>query len=233
MKRFFKLFALFALGAGCGMSCAQTVQRQEQASIKKAVDDYLRVQTAGLPGTVSYSVGSIDNRVVLAACATPEVFLPSGSRLWGATSVGVRCAGAAPWSIYLNVDIKVVGEYVVTARPLTQGRALAPADVAVQSGDLTQLPAGILTDPQLAVGKTLTAALAAGQPLRQEFLRSPLVIQQGQNVKVQSSGQGFLVTADGKSLSNATAGQVAQVRISTGHTVSGIARPGGIVEISN
>jgi flagella basal body P-ring formation protein FlgA len=41
-----------------------------------------------------------------------------------------------------------------------------------------------------------------------------------------------MVTADGKSLSNATDGQIAQVRISTGQTVSGVARAGGIVDIS-
>jgi flagella basal body P-ring formation protein FlgA len=232
MKRLFKLLVLCVLSAGGGAACAQAVERQQPAAIQKAVENYLRVQTAGLPGKVTYTVGGIDPRIVLAACAAPEVFLPPGARLWGLTSLGVRCNSATPWSIYMTAQIKVVGDFVVTARPLSQGLALAPTDIAVQSGDLTQLPAGILTDPKLAVGKTLTSALAAGQPLRQELLRSPLVIQQGQTVKVQSSGRGFMVTADGKSLSNASDGQIAQVRISTGQTVSGVARAGGVVDIS-
>jgi flagella basal body P-ring formation protein FlgA len=143
----------------------------------------------------------------------------------------VRCAGATPWSIYVTAQIKVVGNFVVTARPLGQGQALAATDVALQSGDLTQLPAGILTDPQLAMGKTLSAALAAGQPLRQELLRAPLVVQQGQTVKLQSSGHGFRVTTDGRSLTNAADGQIAQVRTAAGQTISGIARSGGVVEI--
>jgi flagella basal body P-ring formation protein FlgA len=232
MKRLFKLLAICAFSAGGGgLVCAQSIDRQAPATIQKAVENYLRVQTAGLPGKVSYTMGAVDPRIVLAACAVPEVFLPPGARLWGMTSLGVRCSGAAPWSIYVNVQIKVTGEYVVTARPLAQGQALAPADISLQSGDLTQMPAGILTDPQLAVGKTLAAALAAGQPLRQELLRSPLVVQQGQTVKLQSAGPGFRVSTDGQSLSNAAAGQIAQVRISSGQTVSGVARTGGIVEI--
>jgi flagella basal body P-ring formation protein FlgA len=232
MQRLLNLLAMLALGAGANAACAQTVERQAPAAIHKAVDNFLRVQTAGLPGKVSYTIGGIDPRIVLAACAAPEIFLPPGARLWGLTTLGVRCDGAAPWSIYMTAHIKVVGDYVVTARPLTQGRVLAAADIAVQSGDLTQLPTGILTDPQLAAGKTLTAALTAGQPLRQELLRSPVVVQQGQTVKLQSSGRGFMVTADGKSLNNAADGQIAQVRIANGQTVSGIARAGGIVEIN-
>jgi flagella basal body P-ring formation protein FlgA len=232
MTRFFKQLVIFALCTGAAIAGAIAADRQTPATIQKAVDNFLRVQTAGLPGKVTYTIGGVDPRLTLAACAAPEVFLPPGARLWGLTSLGVRCEGAAPWSILMAAQIKVMGDYVVTAHPLVQGRALTAADVAVQSGDLTQLPAGIVTDPQLAVGKTPTSSLAAGQPLRQELLRSPLVIQQGQTVKVQSSGRGFMVTADGKSLSNATDGQIAQVRISTGQTVSGVARAGGIVDIS-
>jgi len=232
MKQLFKLLAMLALAAGAGHIYAQAVERQAPAPILKAVDNFLRVQTAGLPGKVSYTIGGVDPRLMLTACAAPEVFLPTGARLWGLTSLGVRCNGTTPWSILIPAQIRVTGDYVVTARPLAQGRALTAADVAMQSGDLTQLPSGILNDPQLAVGKTPTAALAAGQPLRQDLLRSPLVIQQGQTVKVQSTGHGFMVTADGKSLSNATDGQIAQVRISTGQTVSGVARAGGIVDIS-
>lgn len=231
MKKFFTLVAMVALGVGGESACAQSVTRQAPSTIQTAVENYVRVQTAGLPGTVTYTIGGIDPRIVLPACAVPEVFLPPGARLWGLTSVGVRCAGATPWSIYVTAQIKVVGNFVVTARPLAQGQALAATDVALQSGDLTQLPAGILTDPQLAMGKTLSAALAAGQPLRQELLRAPLVVQQGQTVKLQSSGHGFRVTTDGRSLTNAADGQIAQVRTAAGQTISGIARSGGVVEI--
>jgi flagella basal body P-ring formation protein FlgA len=177
------------------------------------------------------TVGAIDPRSVLPACAALEVFTPPGARLWGATSLGVRCSGATPWNIYVTAQVKVVGDYAVTARPLAQGQALTPSDIATQSGDLTQLPAGVLTDPQQAVGKTSIAALAPGQPLRQDLLRAPLVIQQGQTVVVNSSGRGFRVSADGKALNNAYDGQIAQVRTASGQTLSGVARAGGIVEI--
>lgn len=233
MKPLIRLLAIYICCACSGAACAQGAERQLPAQIRQAVDQYLRVQTAGLPGKVAYTVGGIDPRVVLAPCAAPEVFLPPGARLWGLTTIGVKCNDAAPWTIYVTAQVKVTGDYVVTARPLPQGTALAPGDFSLQNGDLTQMPVSVLTDPQLAIGKTLTSALAAGQPLRQDLLRSPLVVQQGQTVKLQSSGQGFRVTADGKSMTNAADGQIAQVRTSNGQTVSGVARAGGVVEMRN
>ena len=210
---------------------ARASERQQPLAIQQAVENYLRAQTAGLPGTVTYTVGAIDPRSVLPACAALEVFTPPGARLWGLTSLGVRCSGATPWNIYVTAQIKVVGAYAVTARPVTQGQPLTPSDIAMQSGDLTQLPNGVLTDLQQAVGKTSLAALAPGQPLRQDLLRAPLVVQQGQTVVVHSSGRGFTVSAEGKALNNANDGQITQVRTASGQTLSGIARAGGIVEI--
>ena len=139
--------------------------RQDPRAIQQAVENYLRAQTAGLPGTVTYTVGAIDPRSALPACGALEVFTPAGARLWGLTSLGVRCSGDVAWNIYVAAQIKVVGDYAATARPLAQGQVLTAADITLQSGDLTQLPAGVLTDPQQAIGKTSTATLAPGLPL--------------------------------------------------------------------
>ena len=35
-----------------------------------------------------------DLKDIVAACAAPEPFLPAGARLWGSTTVGVRCTGS-------------------------------------------------------------------------------------------------------------------------------------------
>lgn len=227
MQTILKTATLIVLTALAGRSHAEL-----PAPVMNAVAQFVRAQTAGLPGKVSYTVGDIDSRIVLPPCPAPEVFLPPGARLWGLTSLGVRCASPTAWSIYVNAQVRVHGDYLVTARALAQNQPLTAADLAVQSGDLTQLPAGVITDPQMAVGKTLTVSLAAGQPMRQDLLRAPLVIQQGQTVKLQSTGHGFRVTTDGRSLSNAADGQVAQVRTAGGQTISGIARTGGVVEIT-
>ena len=206
---------------------------QAHAAIRTAVEDYLRVQTGGLPGQVQYSVGNVDARLALPNCPAPEVFTPPGARLWGKTNIGVRCTSPAQWTIYVPATVRITGTYLVAARPLASGRTLDINDYTAVTGDLTLLPAGVAQDPAQVLGRTLAGTLAAGQPVRTDLLRAPTVIQQGQSVKLVAKGQGFEVTADGKALSQGMLGQVVQVRSPSGQTVSGIARGDGIVEISN
>ena len=63
-------------------------------------------------------------------------------------------------------------------------------------------------------------------------LRQQPAVVQGQPVKVVSGGPGFQVANDGVALSSAANGQAAQVRLSSGQVVRGIARSGGVVEIT-
>jgi len=206
-------------------------QRQDPAAIQQAVEQYLKAQTAGLPGVVSIAVGSVFPRSALAPCPALEVFQQPGARNWGATMVGVRCSGPATWTLYVAAQVRVTGSYVVTARPVQQGKPLEASDITLQQGELTQLPNSVVTDMQHALGKTPATNLLPGEPLRQEMLRAPLAIQQGQTVKIQSGGAGFKVSAEGLALNNAHEGQLAQVRTASGQTVSGIARGTGLVEV--
>ena len=232
MNRLFKNFALAtALLALSGIAGAQA-QRQDTAALRQTVEQFLRIQSAGLPGQVNVVVGQIDARTNLPACAAPEAFLPNGSRVWGKTTVGLRCGAPSPWTIYVSATVQVFGEYLAAAAPLAQGRAVGPADVVKISGDLTTLPNGIITDPAQAVGRTLAASLPAGTPIRSDALRAQPAIQQGQTVRVVSNGPGFSVSAEARALNNAAEGQVAQARTTSGQVVSGVAKAGGVVEVT-
>jgi flagella basal body P-ring formation protein FlgA len=130
------------------------------------------------------------------------------------------------------VQISVAGNYLLAARTLAAGQVVELSDIVTRNGDLNALPANIVTDQAQAIGKTVKNGIGAGQPLRNDSLIAPWAVQQGQGVKLLSKGAGFSVSSEGKALNNAADGQIVQVRTGAGQTVSGIARIGGIVEIS-
>jgi flagellar basal body P-ring formation protein FlgA len=219
-------------GAAAAQARFDAGSRQDLGVLERAVKQFLLAQTAGLPGRTSFTIDPIDKRLVLNACPAPETFLPSGARLWGHSTVGVRCSGDKTWTVLVPVQVKVVADYLVTARPLSPGQAITDNDITTRSGDLTLLPAGIVTDASQALGKTPASSLGAGQALRLDLLRAPTVVQSGQSVVLQSKGAGFVVRAEGKALMQAADGQVVQVRSASGSTISGIARAGGVVEVT-
>lgn len=211
---------------------AATATIQNPAVIKQKVEEFLLMQSQGAPGKVAVSVGAIDPNVKLAQCAAMQASLPVGSRAWGKTTVAVQCSLPTSWTIYVQAKVSVYADYLIAAAPLAQGRVIANGDTTFIHGDLASLPPGIFTDASQVIGQTVGNSLAAGTILRQEMLRSPVVIRQGQTVRMVSNGQGFSITAEGRALTNASVGQVVQVKAANGSVVSGIAKNGGEVEIN-
>ncbi len=230
MKRLTLFCTIIATtGIGAPMSATANNARQDLGQIVRVVENFVRNESAGLPGQVSFSVTALDSRLSLPACPAPEAFLPAGSRLWGRSTVGVRCVSGTSWTVYTSVQVEISGEYVVTARPIARGESVTLQDLASMRGDLAKLPTGIVVDAMQAVGKQLSISMGAGQPVRHDMLKSPNVVVQGQGVKLVSEGPGFRVSTEGQALANAADGQSVQVRSPSGQTVSGIARPGGVV----
>lgn len=206
--------------------------RQDPTPVRQAVGDWLKIQTQGLQGQVSYTIGELNPDNQLAPCASFDVGRPAGARSWGRTHVLVRCLDTAGWRIHIPVHVRVKADYLISARPISRGQRVVEEDLAAQPGDLSDLPANILTDPGLAIGKTAATSIPAGRPLRADMLKAQMVVRQGQTVRLVSRGPGFSVANDGRALNNAVAGEVVQVRLANGQVVSGIAGTTGIVEIS-
>lgn len=206
-------------------------QRQDLDVVRAAVEDFLRREAQGLPGRVSIEVNRPDDRLNLAACAGLHTFFPAGSQAWGRTSVGVRCASPA-WTIYVTGSVRVHANYLETARPLAAGQELKASDLVVREGEVTQLPAGVLGDPAQAIGRRLAGSLRAGMPLRRDALREAPAVHQGQRVALVVIGPGFQVSSAGTSLGKAPEGKLVQVRTAGGSVVTGIVRPGPVVEVA-
>lgn len=206
--------------------------KQNLSAIKVKITEFLETQTIGYPGKVTVRAGAIDPNMKLAQCPDLQVFLPTGSRAWGKTSVGVRCNAPGIWTIYVQATVNVAAQYLVAAVPLAQGQMVTSQDLLFESGDLTQLPAGVFTDQAQAIGRTVNISMNAGTVLRQEMLKITPIVQQGQTVKVTSVGQGFSVSAEGKAMAKANEGQLVQVKVASGQIVTGIARNGGQIEVN-
>lgn len=220
---FLPFLLLFSLPAWAGA-------QQNRAEISAAVETFVRAQTSALPGQVTVKVGEIDRRIALSACPKLEAFLPPGGRLFGNSTVGVRCPdGKKTWKLFVPVHVTVTANLLIANKPLQQGQVLRAEDLASQGGELAQ--AGILTDPVQAVGKILKYSIGAGQVLKQDMLRAPYAVTQGQTVQLQAEGTGFRIHSEGHALNNAAEGQTVRIRLSSDQVVSGTARSDGTVEV--
>jgi flagella basal body P-ring formation protein FlgA len=204
--------------------------QEDGETIRKAALAFLQQQTVGLPGKITITVAPTFPRG-LAACTALEPFMPTGARLWGTTSVGVRCAGAKPWTLYLRARVAIESTYYLAARQIEAGTVVTAQDLLARDGDLSNLPRAIITDPSQAVGSTALIRINAGMPLRQDLLKSQSAVTIGQTVRVIAQGQGFQISSEGSVMNNAAPGQQVRVKMGGGQIISGIVVDGATVQV--
>ena len=201
-------------------ACAQAAPPAEASDV--VLRRFVERVAAGQPGRIEVKLGQIDSRLQLAPCARIEPFLPAGTRLWGRTSIGVRCVEGANWSVALPVTVSVFGKALVSTGPLAAGSAPTAQDFRIDEVDLTRDNVALVSDPNQLAGRVLARPLAAGLPLRADHLRVPATIAAGDPVKIRVMGEGFSITADGIALAQAGDGQMLRVRTDNGKVVAGI-----------
>jgi len=193
-----------------------------------------RQVASGLPQSarIEVTLGELNPRLQLARCGRVEPFLNAHTRLWGRSSIGLRCVQGASWSVQLPVTVRVFGPALVAARPLAAQAPIGAADFDLSEVEWTREPQGVATDASQIEGRVLVRALAAGQPLPLAALRAPAVIAAGDPVRLVGQGQGFAITASAVALGNALDGQPVRVRTDSGRIVTGTARAGRRVEVA-
>lgn len=182
-------------------------------------------------GQLEVIVGEPDPNLQLAPCARFEPFVPAGARLMGRTSIGVRCVEGANWSIYVPVQIRWMQDVWVVARPVPRGKPVAEDDLRIDRVDIAPFANAAVPAAEPPTGKLASRNLNPGEPLRRDLLRSPPVVQSGDQVKIVANGTGFAVTTSGKALTSGVDGQSVQVALEGGRVLTGVARPGAVVEV--
>lgn len=177
---------------------------------------------AATPLRMEVNVGTLDSRLRLAHCARVEPYLPPGTRLWGRSRLGLRCAdGVSKWNVFLPITIKAVGRAWVLRRDVPPGTVLGLDDVMEAEVDWAEEPSPIVADAAQWVGQVAVRSLGTGQALRQNMVRAAQVFQAGAQVRVVAQGTGFQITADAQAMSPGIVGQLARVRMDNGRVMSG------------
>lgn len=230
-------FAALALAGACSAGLAQAVNDpmgQIGPLTQRWLDDALaRSQPAGLPLRMEVSVGSLDSRLRLAPCAKVEPYLPTGSRLWGRTRLGLRCVeGATLWNVYLPVTVKAFGPAWVLTDNVAPGAVLSAANATEAEVDWAADSATILGHPDLWMGQVAARQLIAGQALRQSMVRPPQLFQAGARVKVVARGAGYAITSSGQATTSGGVGQTVRVKMDNGRVINGIVSEDGTVAVA-
>lgn len=224
-----KLLCTWVAGfASSAAVAAPTGDIAQQARLM--LEDRVQAQAQALGARVAVKLdATLDERAARAPC-TPDVFTPPGTRLWGKTTIGLRCAGSS-WQVRVPVEVAMYTDVPMPIRPMPTGAVLQPGDWTLQEVNLAAWSRPLVSDADSLEGATVGRALRAGEPIPPDAIRARGRMGIGDPVQVILVGQGFTVKMAGKVLQAAEPGQSARVKLESGRTVAGVLRDDRAVEV--
>lgn len=192
-------------------AAAQNSAYQSLASIRSAVKSFI-AQSRDSEKVSQIQVGRLDPRLRLPQCQEPlDTFRSNGSRGYGSVTVGVRCGGAKPWTLYVSAKIVAYGTVYTLTKTLPRGTVLGKRDLKPVTRNLAELRPGYIDDPKEALGMALRRPLHMGEIVNSNALEEPTLIKRGDQVQVLAESGGIRVSSKGTALEDGARGE--QIRI--------------------
>lgn len=187
---------------------------QSRASIEDLVRGYLLEKIPEAQrADAGVDVGYIDTRLQLPACGVPMTVLSGDDRpVAGAVTVGIRCAGERPWTLYVPARVIVRGPVVVLVRPVARGAAVQADDIEIVRRDIAGLSREYAASGEAVIGRVARQSLAVGQVLQNSQILPPKLIRRGEQVTLRVTTAGFEVSVAGSALADGVLGQRIRVR---------------------
>ncbi|MBL4782142.1 MAG: flagellar basal body P-ring formation protein FlgA [Porticoccaceae bacterium] len=224
------LCAVLLLGSTATL--AEESKFQAIDTIKAAAKTFLNGHRdiRGLANT-TVKIGHLDARLTLPNCNTAlEAFLPPGANVSGKTTIGVRCQGLRPWTLYVPASVTTVTTVLIANAPLRRGHLVGAEDIARQTKDIRSLNRAYLSKPQQVIGKVLKKNLANGALFTSAVLTEPHIIEKGQQVSLQAGSHGLKVNVTAIALNDGAVGEKIRVKnLSSGKVVGGTILVSGVV----
>ncbi|MGB1174143.1 MAG: flagellar basal body P-ring formation protein FlgA [Gammaproteobacteria bacterium] len=230
-----KVVVSVVLLTGLGVVAPTLAETQSISSIAATA---ARVAQARAEGQgyerVSVAVRPIDARLRLTQCGSPLTVLPTvAKRALGQTSVGIRCSGPEPWTIYARATVSAIITVPTLNTSLSRGTLIGEGDITVTERSVTQDLVGFATRSVDIVGREIRRDMAAGQLLRSSDLVSPKIIERGQTVDLIAQAAGLSVNMQGKSLGRGGVGDRVLVKnLSSGKRVEGLVLASGSILVN-
>jgi flagellar basal body P-ring formation protein FlgA len=187
---------LCALSASAALATPQPVDE-----IQAAAEAFVRSRLPASHAKQFVQAAALDPRLRLQRCEQPlQSFEQSATTRGERVTVGVRCAAANTWTLYVPVSVEVEIPVLVLRRPLARRARVALVDVEPEMRRMPGSAANFVEDVASLQGHRLKRSLPAGTALTVEMLIPDVLVRRGQQVTLIAARGPVEIRAQGHAL---------------------------------
>ncbi len=182
---------------------------QSPEAIRETAESFLRAELAGEYDEIQVEARGVDGRLNLRACdGELEGFIPRGRSPQQASTVGVRCAGEAPWTVYVRMETTLKTEMVVAARSLRRGQRISATDLRTATRDARRVRGEFYRDPEGVIGQEVRRGLREGAAVTGNHVQPPLLVERNDRVTIiAGNGDAIQISSRGRALEHGEEGE--------------------------
>ncbi len=173
----------------------------DQEKIKALVHAYLIKNIHPGAGEVRIRQIRVGENIRLpAGSITYKVVGPRSSRLIGKVPLAVNFEvnGRFYKRIWVSATVEILADVVVTRKPLGRYKPITEDDIHLKQMDLSTLPADVIQDPEMVLGKRTRRAVGARTVLRPNLVEFPPLVKRGDMVVIIAETPGLKITTFGQ-----------------------------------
>lgn len=198
-----------------------------EADVFEKIGVHIENMTKSLPGKITYDVKKIDlSKFKFDKCQKLEVYSPSGAKLVGQITIGVKCLdqfAEKPSNVIIQAEVAQEYTYVVATTKLSKDEELTKDNIREETGNIAIFYFPVYNKIDSLLGKKTKTVILEGQAIRDSYLALPVVIEYNKDITVISKVGAASVTAVGKAMNLAYEGQKVRVKMPNGKIVNATA----------
>ena len=218
--------ALFATAAFATTQSIDDVQTAAEAFVRARLPDSHIKQFV--------SAAKLDPRLRVESCGLPlQAFEQSATARGERVTVGVRCAAANTWTLYVPVSVEIEVPVLVLRRALARRARVAMIDVEPETRRMPGNAASFVQDTASLQGHRLKRSLPAGTALTVDMLVPDVVVRRGQQVTLIAASGPVEIRAQGHALTEGGIDDRVRVQNATSlKVVEGVVESDSVVRVA-
>jgi len=205
------IITIFIMTIGAAYAQASTESHRE---IRQLIHLYIENNITKIESTETrIQVGKIDNRLKLAKCDLPiqATATPPLSTMSSRVSVGVKCEGSKPWSLYVPTKLQRLAKVYVTSESISKGETITQNKIQLVSMDILKLRSSYFSNANELVGMAAKKNIRVGSVLGNRDIIPPTMIKKGDRVDILAKTGEIEIRMSGKALNSGAEGE--QIRV--------------------
>jgi len=209
-------------------------QYHAHSDIQKTVTGFVEDNLQRNQGIeIETKISKLDSRLRLTQCEIPlSAFTTAAINQTSKFSVGVKCNGKKPWSLYVSIKVIKTAQLYVASAPLSRGEVINEDKIIKVKRDISKLRRGFYKNKHHLVGMIAKRSIRAGTIFSEKHLTPPLIIKKGDSVNIIAKTSALTIRMQGKAMSDGAKGQRIKVKNnSSRRVIEAIAITPGIVKV--